>query len=144
MIKIVRIYLTLGGSISAGVVFAVIETYKEFSFEAAHKVPPYSDVHGHSFRVCISMQGEADATYGWAANLYEVESRIDELQGELDHRYLNDIEGLEMPSLENLAKWVFDKLDGHIAGLESVHVSRGASGQSEGCIYRRANGANGG
>ncbi len=115
----------------------VIETYKEFSFEAAHKVPPYSDVHGHSFRVCVSMLGEPDATYGWAANLYDVEAKIEKVQSELDHRYLNDIEGLEMPSLENLAKWLFDRLDGDIKGLESVHVSRGASGQSEGCIYRR-------
>lgn len=115
----------------------MIETYKEFSFEAAHKVPPYSDVHGHSFRVCVSIHGEPDATYGWSANLYDVETRIEKLHGELDHRYLNDIEGLEMPSLENLAKWLFDRLDGHIHGLESVHVSRGASGQSEGCIYRR-------
>jgi 6-pyruvoyltetrahydropterin/6-carboxytetrahydropterin synthase len=123
--------------ISSGVPVAVIETYKEFSFEAAHKVPPYSDVHGHSFRVCVSIHGEPDATYGWSANLYEVETQIEKLQGEIDHRYLNDIEGLEMPSLENLAKWLFDKFDGHIHGLESIHVSRGASGQAEGCIYRR-------
>jgi 6-pyruvoyltetrahydropterin/6-carboxytetrahydropterin synthase len=121
---------------------AVIETYKEFSFEAAHKVPPYSDVHGHSFRVCVSIHGEPDATYGWSANLYDVETIVEKVQGELDHRYLNDIAGLEMPSLENLAKWLFDKFDGKIQGLESVHVSRGASGQSEGCIYRRTSVAN--
>ena len=69
-----------------------METYKEFTFEAAHKLEPYSGLHGHSFKVSVHLVGEPDPVYGWAANLYEVEKQIDEIHKILDHTYLNDIE----------------------------------------------------
>jgi 6-pyruvoyltetrahydropterin/6-carboxytetrahydropterin synthase len=114
----------------------MIELFKEFTFEAAHKVPGYSDIHGHSFRVELFMRGEAEGTYGWATSLTHVEPPIHEVQRRLDHRFLNEIEGLEVPSLENIARWIWQRLDNQVPGLDRVVVRRGCSGHGDGCIYR--------
>lgn len=111
------------------------QTLKEFGFEAAHKTPPYSELHGHSFRVEIVLSGKPDPIFGWSHNLYEIEPVIDRVRLELDHRYLNDIEGLSVPTLENLACWIWHRLDNQLEGLERVIVRRGQPGVSEGCSY---------
>jgi len=118
-----------------------VETYKEFTFEAAHKLEPYSGLHGHSFKVSVHLVGEPDPVFGWAANLYEVEKQIDEIHKILDHTYLNDIEGLSVPSLENLAKWIYDRLAEKSPALQRVELKRGAEGQAEGCVYQPAKAA---
>lgn len=113
-----------------------VETYKEFSFEAAHQTQPFSGLHGHSFRVSIHLCGEPDPVYGWPANLYEVEKKIASMRETLDDSYLNDIAGLEVPSLENLAAWIWKGLLPEFPQLDRVEVSRGAMGHAEGCVYR--------
>lgn len=113
----------------------MIETFREFTFEAAHALPPYSGLHGHSFRVCIYLRGTPDPVFGWAANLYEVDAKIKQIQSTLDHTYLNEIEGLEVPSLENVAQWVWSRLEAHTDKLDRIVLSRGTDGNSEGCIY---------
>ncbi|MBM3522539.1 MAG: 6-carboxytetrahydropterin synthase [Alphaproteobacteria bacterium] len=114
----------------------MVELFKEFTFEAAHRVPNYSDVHGHSFQVEIYVRGDADPVYGWASSLTEVDPQIDAVQHSLDHRFLNDIEGLDVPSLENIACWIYNRLDNHVPGLDRVVVRRGMAGHGEGCVYR--------
>ncbi len=111
------------------------ETFVEFSFEAAHQVPPYSSLHGHSFTVVVYLAGERDPVFGWSHNLYEVEVVLQATRKRLNDRYLNEIEGLEVPSLENLAAWIWHELDPALLGLERVVVRRGISGASEGCSY---------
>lgn len=113
----------------------MMETFKEFSFEAAHSLPPHAPLHGHSFRVSLHVQGEPDPVYGWAANLYEVDKHVDALVAQLDHRHLNEIEGLALPSLENIARWIWDRLHNRVPGLARVAVTRGFTGQLEGCVY---------
>jgi 6-pyruvoyltetrahydropterin/6-carboxytetrahydropterin synthase len=112
-----------------------VETYKEFTFEAAHELRPFSELHGHTFKVRVHFMGLPDPVFGWPANLYEVEPAICNVQKVLDHSYLNQIEGLAVPSLENIAKWIWDKLTPHSPHLNRITVSRGADGNSEGCIY---------
>lgn len=112
-----------------------LSTYKEFAFEAAHQTPPYSGLHGHSFRVEITLGGEPDPVFGWSHNLYNVDPIVDGLRRELDNRYLNDIEGLAVPTLENVARWIWTRLEVHIDGLECVSVRRGNPGSSEGVSY---------
>ncbi|MDJ1157782.1 6-carboxytetrahydropterin synthase [Chelatococcus sp. SYSU_G07232] len=114
----------------------MIETYKEFTFEAAHALPPFAGLHGHTFLVRVGLRGEPDPTFGWAANLYEVDREIEAVRVSLDHKYLNEIEGLANPSLENIARWIWANLAPKITGLDQVVVSRGTPGQAEGCIYR--------
>ena len=112
------------------------ETFCEFSFEAAHKTPPYSELHGHSFLVRVVLKGPPDPTYGWSHNLYDVEPVVEEIRGQLDHRYLNDVEGLSVPSLENVARWVWTRLSARVEGLDHIVVSRGSEGRREGCVFR--------
>ena len=54
----------------------MLETFVEFTFEAAHKVPPYSGIHGHTFKAVIFLKGQRDPVYGWTHNLYDVEDVI--------------------------------------------------------------------
>jgi 6-pyruvoyltetrahydropterin/6-carboxytetrahydropterin synthase len=111
------------------------QTIKEFGFEAAHQTPPFSGLHGHSFRVAVVLTGEPDPVFGWTHNLYEVEPLIEQIRCELDHRYLNDIDGLAVPTLENVARWIWDRLDVQLSGLDCLIVRRGQPGQSESCVY---------
>lgn len=112
------------------------ETFCEFTFEAAHKTPPYSDLHGHSFLVRVVLKGPPDPVYGWSHNLYEVTPILQEVKAELDHKYLNEIAGLSVPTLENVAGWIWKRLSTKIVGLDHLIVSRGHEGQREGTIYR--------
>ena len=114
----------------------MLETYLEFSFEAAHATPPYSTLHGHSFRAKVVLSGEPDPVYGWSHNLYEVEPVIEAVRRELDHKYLNDVPGLAVPTLENVTRWLWHRLEGSLEGLQRVELRRGAEGHSEGCAYR--------
>lgn len=111
------------------------QTIKEFGFEAAHQTPPFSGLHGHSFRVEVVLGGDPVPMFGWSHNLDEIEPVIDAVRRELDHRYLNDIEGLSVPTLENVARWIWHRLASQLQGLERVVVRRGQPGHSEGCVY---------
>src|ERR1700712_899917 len=101
------------------------ETFREFSFEAAHATPPYSELHGHSFRVSVSLHGEPVPVFGWSHNLYEVEPLLDQVKGLVDHKCLNDVPGLETPTLENVTRWMWTQLDQRLSGVGKVTVRRG-------------------
>jgi 6-pyruvoyltetrahydropterin/6-carboxytetrahydropterin synthase len=113
----------------------VLETFIEFTFEAAHQIPPYSSLHGHSFAVIVYLTGERDPTYGWTHNLYEVEAALAPTKQRLTNSYLNEIPGLEVPTLENVAAWIWDQLAPTLPGLDRVVIRRGTGGAAEGCSY---------
>ena len=110
-----------------------------FGFDAAHYFDTYPEghlyrgVHGHSFKVEVAVEGMPDAKTGFIEDLGEVESRCRELRGELDHRLLNDIEGLSKPSLENIALWLWSRLAPRFPTLSRVTIRRESCGQS--CTY---------
>ncbi len=116
------------------------EIFKEFSFEAAHHLAvnvaaghPYARLHGHSFRVELFLKGEKDQDKHWLCDFAAIERQIVKLRRELDHNYLNDIEGLEVPTLENISRWSWDRLHDELPGLDRVLVRRGSCG--EGCTF---------
>lgn len=116
------------------------EIFKEFTFEAAHHLAvnvavghPYAKLHGHSFKVEVFLRGEPEQGKDWICDFGEIERRIGELRDELDHNYLNDVEGLETPTLENISRWIWHRLDNVLPGLDRVLVRRGSCG--EGCVY---------
>lgn len=113
----------------------MLETFIEFTFEAAHQIPPYSGIHGHTFRVVVYLSGERDPVFGWTHNLYDVEDVIATTKKMLDNSFLNEIEGLDVPSLENVAVWLWNRLDKQLSGVDRVSVSRGLDGSQEGCVY---------
>lgn len=110
-----------------------METFKQFSFEAAHQTPPYSALHGHSFTVCMFLKGEPDPVYGWTHNMYDVDAAIASVRRQIDHKYLNEVPGLEVPTLENVTRWLLENLGQVVRGLDRVQVRRGMEGSAEGC-----------
>ncbi len=117
-----------------------MRVYKEFFFEAAHFLPsapaghPNSRVHGHSFRVRVAVDGEPDAKTGLVVHLEYVENALEEAREALDHRMLNEVEGLETPTLERIAVWLWDRLHNRLPGLAEIEIARDSC--HEGCIYR--------
>jgi 6-pyruvoyltetrahydropterin/6-carboxytetrahydropterin synthase len=117
----------------------MMRIYKEFTFEAAHFLPsspkggPGSSLHGHSFLVRVSVDGEPDPETGLVLRLEDFAEQLSALKDKLDHRLLNEVEGLETPTLERLAAWVWRELAAGLPGLAEVQVSRPTC--REGCIY---------
>jgi len=114
--------------------------YKEFSFEAAHFLPsappghPNARVHGHSFRVRVTLDGEPDETTGVVTHLDDVEAAVADAREALDHRFLNEVEGLSLPTLERISIWLWDRLHNRLPGLAEIEVARDSC--REGCVYR--------
>jgi 6-pyruvoyltetrahydropterin/6-carboxytetrahydropterin synthase len=117
-----------------------VEVVKEFRFEAAHFLPaapeghPYRRLHGHSFRVAVALCGVPDPASGWLVDFAVIEQALLRLRERLDHRLLNDIAGLAVPTLENLAAWIYRALASELPGLAHVTVSRDSVGES--CRFR--------
>jgi 6-pyruvoyltetrahydropterin/6-carboxytetrahydropterin synthase len=114
--------------------------YKEFGFEAAHFLPsappghPNARVHGHSFRVRVTLDGEPDAETGVVMHLDDVEAAVADARQALDHRFLNEVEGLSLPTLERISIWLWDRLHNRLPGLAEIEVARDSC--REGCVYR--------
>jgi 6-pyruvoyltetrahydropterin/6-carboxytetrahydropterin synthase len=114
--------------------------YKEFTFEAAHFLPsappghPNSRVHGHSFRVRVTIDGEPDETTGLVMHLDDVEAALADAHEALDHRFLNEVVGLSQPTLERITMWLWDRLHNRLPGLAEIEIARDT--RREGCIYR--------
>lgn len=118
----------------------MFEIFKEFTFEAAHHLAAnvddghrYSRLHGHSFQVQVFLRGEPDRKQNWLCDFGVIDRHFAELRAVLDHNYLNEISGLEVPTLENISRWIWDRLDNQIPGLDRIVVRRGSCG--EGCVF---------
>lgn len=115
-----------------------MEIFKEFTFEAAHRLPNVpadhkcARLHGHSFRVRITIAGDVDPVLGWVLDFAEVKRAIRPVHDALDHRYLNEIAGLENPTSEVLARWIWRALASHLP-LSAVEVRETCT---TGCVYR--------
>ena len=113
--------------------------YKEFSFEAAHRLPNVpaghkcARLHGHSFQVRVTVDGPVGEQTGWVMDFADLKGAFRPVYDKLDHRYLNEIVGLENPTSENLARWIWRQLQPTLAGLAEVEVRETCS---TGCIYR--------
>ncbi len=105
-----------------------VELSKEFHFEAAHRlplVPPDHKchrLHGHSFRVEVTVAGEVDPAMGWLLDFADVTARVAPLVRELDHRTLNDVPGLENATSEMLCAWLWARLAPALPGLAAITV----------------------
>ncbi|MDA8061363.1 MAG: 6-carboxytetrahydropterin synthase QueD [Actinomycetota bacterium] len=97
-----------------------MEVFREFTFEAAHRLPNVpaghkcARLHGHSFRVEVHVEGDVDPGTGMVIDFAEIKAAFAPLHERLDHHYLNEVDGLENPTSENLARWIWDRLDGAI------------------------------
>jgi 6-pyruvoyltetrahydropterin/6-carboxytetrahydropterin synthase len=114
--------------------------YKEFGFEAAHFLPsappghPNARLHGHSFRVRVTLDGEPDEATGLVMNLDDIEGALGDVREALDHRFLNEVEGLSQPTLERITIWLWERLHNRLPGLAEIEIARDSC--HEGCVYR--------
>ncbi len=112
---------------------------KSMSFDAAHFLDhdpdarPYARLHGHSFMMEVEIEGEPAADTGWVVDFGDVAEALERLHATLDHRLLNEIEGLERPTLENICRWAAKELSEDFPGLRQVRVSRPSNGET--CIH---------
>lgn len=99
-----------------------------FRFEAAHLLPHVPEchrcrrLHGHSYRVELRLEGPVDPHTGFVVDFFDIEAAFGPLLERLDHHYLNDIEGLENPTAENIAVWIFERTKKTLPQLASVVV----------------------
>ena len=116
-----------------------MEIFKEFTFEAAHRLPNVppghkcARLHGHSFRCEVHVRGDVGRESGWVMDFADLKTAFAPLDRVLDHNYLNEVEGLENPTSENLARWIWAKLVGALPGLSTVVVRETCT---SGCVYR--------
>ncbi|MBG3080136.1 6-carboxytetrahydropterin synthase QueD [Proteus mirabilis] len=112
--------------------------FKDFQFEAAHHLPNVPEghkcgrLHGHSFLVRLELTGEVDTQSGWLIDFADVKAAFKPTLDRLDHYYLNEIEGLENPTSEVLAKWIWHQVKPVLPLLSAVMVKETCTA---GCIY---------
>ena len=116
-----------------------MDLFAEFTFEAAHRLPNVAPdhkcarLHGHSFHVRVTVTGPVDAKMGWVIDFADVKKAFAPLHAVLDHHYLNEIEGLENPTSEVLAQWIWGRLERELGMLSAVEVRETCT---VGCVYR--------
>ena len=121
-----------------------MEVFKEFRIEAAHRLPNVPEghkcrrLHGHSFRIGVHVEGSLHPELGWVMDFADLGEAFGPLHDQLDHNYLNEIEGLENPTSENLACWVWDRLKPALPQLERVVVRETCT---SGCVYEGPSGS---
>ena len=115
-----------------------MDIFRVFQIEAAHRLPNVPEghkcarLHGHSFRIEIHVSGPVGERLGWVMDFAELRSIFQPLHDRLDHHYLNEIEGLENPTSENLARWLWQELKPGLAGLSKIVVQETCNA---GCVY---------
>jgi len=116
-----------------------VRLVRSFTFEAAHtlpKAPPGHKcrrLHGHSFKVELVCEGDADEDTGWLVDFADIKRAFKPSLERLDHRYLNEIEGLENPTAENLARWIWTRVKPVLPPLTQINVAETCHAQ---CEYR--------
>jgi 6-pyruvoyltetrahydropterin/6-carboxytetrahydropterin synthase len=115
-----------------------MEVFREFGFESAHWLPLVPEdhkcrrLHGHSFRVDVHVSGPVDPARGWLVDFGDLETAFAPIHQALDHRCLNDVDGLENPTSENLCRWIWQRLAPELPGLSRVVVRETCD---TGCSY---------
>ncbi len=95
---------------------APVRIFKEITFEAAHRLPNVPkdhkcyNLHGHNFRCRVEAEGEIDPTLGWVVDFGILDAVMQPMIRQLDHRYLNEVAGLDNPTSENIAAWILERL----------------------------------
>lgn len=116
-----------------------MEIFKEFTFEAAHRLPHVPEghqcarLHGHSFQVQVHVRGIVDPGTGWIIDFAEVKRAFQPIHDQLDHRYLNEVAGLENPTTEILARWIWQRLKPGLPGLSKLVIRETCTA---GCVYQ--------
>jgi len=115
-----------------------MEIFKTFTLEAAHRLPNVpaghkcARLHGHSFRIDVHVGGEPGEQTGWILDFAELKAAFKPIFERLDHNYLNDVPGLENPTSERLAMWIWQELKPALPALTRLVVHETCT---SGCVY---------
>lgn len=116
-----------------------MDVFRVFQVEAAHWLPNVPEghkcarMHGHSFKIEVHVSGEVGGQTGWVMDFADLKRAFQPVFDQLDHHCLNDVDGLENPTSENLARWVWARLEDPLPGLNKVVVQETCNA---GCVYR--------
>jgi len=116
-----------------------MEIFKEFSFDAAHRLPNVPEghkcarLHGHTYRVTLYVAGKIGEKTGWVMDFGDIKHAFKPIYNQLDHYYLNDIEGLDNPTAENIARWIWQRLKPVLPQLSKIQIHETCTA---GCVYR--------
>ncbi len=116
-----------------------VRLVRSFTFEAAHTLPKAPAghkcrrLHGHSFKVELVCEGDSDEDTGWLVDFADIKRAFRPSLERLDHRYLNEIEGLENPTAENLARWIWTRVKPELPPLTQINVAETCNAR---CEYR--------
>jgi len=114
-----------------------VQLVRGFTFEAAHRLPHVPEghkcarLHGHSYRIELTCAGEVDPHTGWLVDFSEIKRAFEPVRVALDHHYLNDLEGLENPTAENLACWIWGRVKPALPTLAQVTVAETSTSRCE-------------
>ena len=112
---------------------------KDFEFESAQSLPTFPaghkcrQVHGHSFRLTVSVRGEVDEASGILYDHAVISKAMRPIVEQLDHAYLNDVPGLENPTIERMCRWLWERLAPQLPGLYELVLHETPRAR---CIYR--------
>ncbi len=110
-----------------------LEVFREFTFDAAHRLENLPEghkcarMHGHTYRLRVHVGGSIDERVGWIVDFAEVKRLTNEVIGELDHRVLNEVQGLEQPTTERIVVWIWDRLRERLPGLARLELWENAN-----------------
>jgi 6-pyruvoyltetrahydropterin/6-carboxytetrahydropterin synthase len=116
-----------------------VELTRDFRFEAAHLLPEVPEghkcrrLHGHSYKITVEVSGDVDPETGWLIDFADLKEAWQPLHDRLDHYYLNEIEGLENPTSEHLARWIWERLKPRLPLLSRITVHETCTSR---CTYR--------
>ena len=115
-----------------------MQIFREFSFEAAHRLPNVppdhkcARLHGHSFRVEVHVSGAVSLETGWIMDFADLKRAFTPILEQLDHRYLNEVDGLSNPTSEMLALWIWRRLKPGLPALSKIVIRETCT---SGCVY---------
>ena len=115
-----------------------MEIFKKFTFEAAHRLPNVpaghkcARLHGHSYSLEVHVTGQPDAHLGWIMDFADITKAVEPVIRQLDHYYLNEIEGLENPTSETIVRWVWPQIKKTLPTLSKLVISETCT---SGCVY---------
>jgi 6-pyruvoyltetrahydropterin/6-carboxytetrahydropterin synthase len=114
------------------------EVFREYRFEAAHRLPKLPEghkcarLHGHSFIVQLHCRGPIESATGWVVDFYDIDRAFAPCFDALDHHYLNEVDGLDNPTSEAIARWIWERVQPSLPSLCRVLVKETCD---SGCVY---------
>ena len=118
----------------------IFEITKQFTFEAAHYFPNmpeghiYRKIHGHSFVVEVTFYGKKNKINQWVTDFDEITESLKKVKKKLDHKCINDIKEIGLPTLENISSWIAKQLKKKYSNIRSIKLSRPSCGET--CLYK--------